>query len=142
MVAMKKVWSGAVVEHSSDFIQWSGFKSYPIPSGTAGVPIVIGGVKGKIYERVALHGDGWFLQVDTAAALTDKLAPLGAACAAVGRDPASVEISCMWNMEGGLDAIKAFEDAGASRIIIPLLALGKDPVAGIKQLADNIIEKC
>jgi probable F420-dependent oxidoreductase len=140
VVAMKKVWSGEVIEHRSDFIQWSGFKSYPIP-GKSAIPIIIGGVKGKIYERVALHGDGWFLPVDSPEALVEKLAPLAASCAAVGRDSASIEISCMWNMQGGLDAVKAFADAGASRIIVPLLALGKDPVAGITQLAEDIIAK-
>ena len=29
IVAMKKVWAGDVVEHQSDFINWSGFQSYP-----------------------------------------------------------------------------------------------------------------
>jgi probable F420-dependent oxidoreductase len=142
MVALKKVWSGEVVEHTSDFIQWSGFKSYPVPAGKAGIPVIMGGTKGKIYERVARFGDGWFLPVDTAAALAQQLEPLQAACEAIGRDPASVEISCMWNMEGGLDAIKAFEEAGASRVIVPLLGLGKDPVAGITTFGSEIIAKC
>src|SRR4051812_7282785 len=31
VVAMKKVWSGQVVEHESDFLHWHGFKSYPVP---------------------------------------------------------------------------------------------------------------
>lgn len=141
IAAMKKVWSGDVVEHHSEYIDWSGFKSYPIPQGEGGIPIIIGGTKGKIYERVARHGDGWFLPVDSPETLTPKLEPLAAACEAVGRDPATVEISCMWNMQGGLDAIKAFEDAGASRIIVPIFALGKDPVAGITQLAENIISR-
>jgi probable F420-dependent oxidoreductase len=142
IVAMRKVWAGEVVEHRSEFINWSGFKSYPIPKAKTGIPIIMGGTKGKIYERVALHGDGWFLPVDNAAALAEKLHPLGAACEAVGRDPNRIEISCMWNMQGGLDAIKAFEEAGASRVIVPVFALGKDPAAGITQLADTIISKC
>lgn len=29
--AMRKVWSTDVVEHKSDFLDWSDFKSYPIP---------------------------------------------------------------------------------------------------------------
>ena len=29
--AMRKVWSGEVVEHQSEFINWSNFKSYPLP---------------------------------------------------------------------------------------------------------------
>lgn len=141
IVAMKKVWSGDVVEHRSEFINWSGFKSYPVP-GKKRIPIVVGGVKGKIYQRVAAHGDGWFLPVENAQALAEQRAPLVEACAAVGRDPDSIEISCMWNMKGGLDAIKAFEEAGASRLIVPLLSLGRDPVAGITQLAETIIARC
>jgi probable F420-dependent oxidoreductase len=141
VVALRKAWSGEVVEHRSEFIHWSGFKSYPIP-GKAGIPIIVGGNKGKIYQRVARHGDGWFLPVDNAAALAEQLVPLAAACADIGRDPADIEISCMWNMQGGLDAIKAFEAAGAARVIVPVLALGKDPVAGIARLAEDIISRC
>ena len=59
----------------------------------------------------------------------------------VGRDPKSIEISCMWNMQGGLDAIKAFQEAGASRTIVPIFALGKDPVEGLTKFADTIISK-
>ena len=141
IVAMRKVWSGEVVEHRSEFIHWSGFKSYPIPGREGGIPVIMGGSKGRIYERVARLGDGWFIPVDTPQALTPVLQPLAAACAAVNRDPATVEISCMWNTQGGLDAIKAFADAGVSRVIVPVLALGKDPVAGIAQLAETIISK-
>ena len=141
IVAMKKVWSGEVVEHQSDFINWSGFKSYPVPKKESGIPIIMGGTKGKIYERVARQGDGWFLPVDNPEALAEKMAPLAAACAAEGRDPNTVEISCMWNMQGGMDAIKAFEDAGASRIIVPIFGLGKDPAAGLTQFAETIISK-
>ena len=141
IVAMKKVWAGDVVEHQSEFINWSGFKSYPIPQSKSGIPIIIGGTQGKTYERVALQGDGWFLPVDNAEALAEKLAPLAAACAAVGRDPDSIEISCMWNMQGGLDAIKALAEAGADRVIVPVFVLGKDPVAGIMQLAETIISR-
>lgn len=141
IVAMRKVWSGEVVEHHSEFIDWSGFKSYPVPQAKAGIPIIMGGTKGKIYERVAAHGDGWFLPVDTASALSAHIAPLKAACAAVGRDPGTVEISCMWNMQGGLDAIKAFADAGVARVVVPVIGLGKDPVAGLQQFANDIIAK-
>jgi probable F420-dependent oxidoreductase len=141
IVALRKVWSGEVVEHHSEFIHWSGFKSYPLPQAKSGIPIIMGGTKGKIYERVAEHGDGWFLPVDNATALAEHIAPLAAACAAVGRDPASVEISCMWNMQGGLDAIKAFAEAGAARIVVPVIGLGKDPATGLKQFADNVIAK-
>lgn len=141
MVALRKVWSGEVVEHQSEFINWSGFQSYPVPVQEGGIPIIIGGTKGKIYERVARHGDGWFLPADTPEAASALLEPLPAACAEAGRDSKSIEISCMWNLQGGIDSVKQFADAGVSRIIVPVFALGKDPVAGLSELADNVISK-
>ena len=57
--AMKKVWAGDVVEHKSDFLNWTGFKSYPLPKQTP-FPVVIGGSKGKAFQRVARFGQGWF----------------------------------------------------------------------------------
>ncbi|MEH6570856.1 MAG: LLM class F420-dependent oxidoreductase [Halioglobus sp.] len=139
--AMRKVWSGEVVEHQSDFINWSGFQSYPVPVQKPGVPIIMGGAKGKIYERIAKHGDGWFAPTNDAAALAPMLEPLKAACAEHGRDYASVELTSMWDTQGGMDGIKAFQDLGVSRVIVPLFALGEDPLAGLAKLGDEIIAK-
>lgn len=141
IVAMKKVWAGDVVEHQSDFINWSGFQSYPLPVQRPGVPIIMGGMKGKIYERIALHGDGWFAPTDNAEMLAPLLEPLKAACAEIGRDYGSVEITSMWNNQGGLDAIKAFEDIGVSRVIVPVFVLDGDPVSGLAKLGDEIIAR-
>ena len=149
IVAMKKVWSGDVVEHQSDFVQWSGFKSYPLPvqqgrqqqDGQKQVPIVIGGSKGKVYERIAKHGDGWFAPTLNADQLAPMLASLKAACADVGRDYTSVEITSMWDAQGGLDAVKAFADIGVSRLIVPLFALGKKPVDSLGKFGEEIIAK-
>ena len=141
IVAMRKIWSGDVVEHQSDFINWSGFQSYPKPVQAGGVPIVIGGSKGKVYERIARLGDGWFAPTNDAASLAPMLEELKTACAANDRDYDTIEITSMWTNEGDMDAIKAFEDIGVSRVIVPLFLLGRDPVAGIKSLAENIIDK-
>jgi probable F420-dependent oxidoreductase len=139
VVAMRKVWSGEVVEHHSDFINWSGFLSYPLPVQKGGVPIVIGGSKGKAFERIARYGDGWFAPTNDAATLAPMLEQLRAACSEHGRDYNTVEITSMWDNKGGVDAIRAFEDIGVSRVIVPLFLLGRDPVAGIKTLAADII---
>ena len=141
IVAMKKVWSGDVVEHQSDFISWSGFQSYPLPVQRPGVPIIMGGMKGKIYERIAKHGDGWFAPTNNAETLAPLLEPLKASCAEFGRDYDSVEITSMWDNQGGLDAIKAFADIGVSRVIVPVFALEGDPVSGLAKLGDKIIAK-
>lgn len=141
VVAMRKVWSGEVVEHQSDFLNWTNFQSYPIPVQEGGVPIIIGGSKGKVFERIARHGDGWFAPANSADDLKPMLKPLKAACEAAGRDYDSVEITSMWDNQGGMEAVKAFEKIGVSRIIVPLFALGKDPVTGIGRLAEEIVAK-
>ena len=141
VVAMRKVWSGEVVEHQSDFLNWSGFQSYPTPLQEGGVPIIIGGSKGKAFERIAKLGDGWFAPTNDAASLAPMLEPLKTACDDAGRDYDSVEITSMWDNQGGMEAIEAFADIGVSRVLVPLFALGRDPVAGISKLAEDIVAK-
>jgi len=141
VVAMRKVWSGEVVEHQSDFLNWTNFQSYPKPVQEGGVPIIIGGSKGKVFERIAKLGDGWFAPTNDAAGLAPMLEPLKSACNDIGRDYDSIEITSMWDNQGGLDAIKAFADIGVSRVLVPLFALGQDPVAGISKLAEDIVAK-
>ena len=101
----------------------------------------MGGAKGKIYERIAKHGDGWFAPTNDAATLAPMLEPLKEACTKHGRDYASVELTSMWDTKGGMDGIKAFQDLGVSRVIVPLFALGQDPMAGLAKLGDEIIAK-
>ena len=141
VAAMRKVWSGEVVEHQSDFLNWSGFHSYPTPVQNGGVPIIIGGSKGKAFERIAKLGDGWFAPTNNAEELSPMLEPLKQACDQAGRDYDSVEITSMWNNQGGMEAIEAFAEIGVSRVIEPLFALGKDPLAGISKLAEDIVAK-
>ncbi|MCB1700167.1 MAG: LLM class F420-dependent oxidoreductase [Pseudomonadales bacterium] len=141
IVAMRKVWSGEVVEHHSDFINWSGFLSYPLPVQAGGVPIIVGGSKGKAFERIARHGDGWFAPTNDAASLAPMLDQLRKTCSELGRDYNTVEITSMWDGKGGLDAIEAFEEIGVARVIVPLFLLGPDPVAGLTSLAQDIISR-
>ncbi len=136
MEAMRKVWSGDVVEHESDFLSWHGFKSYPVPVQTPRLPVIMGGDKGKIFQRIAKYGDGWF-----AIAGADELPPmldkLRDACEAIGRDPATVEITAMWPGQGGSEAIKAYADIGVARLIIPVAGMGQDRGETMKRLVEE-----
>jgi probable F420-dependent oxidoreductase len=98
--AMRKVWSGEVVEHDSDFVYWHRFKSYPLPVQNP-MPVVMGGVKGKIFERIAKHGNGWYAPAGDPAEMKGHLESLRKACDAIGRDMSEIEITCMWPGMGG-----------------------------------------
>jgi probable F420-dependent oxidoreductase len=139
VVAMKKVWSGEVVEHDSDFLNWHGFKSYPVPAQKPHLPIIMGGNKGKIYQRIARHGDGWFAPTADPAELRTALADIAAACADADRDPTEIEITCMWPGQGGKDAVARLAEVGVHRLVVPLFALGGDPAAGLQRLAEEVI---
>jgi probable F420-dependent oxidoreductase len=141
VAAMRKVWSGETVEHQSELLHWTGFKSYPVPLQKP-FPVVIGGSKGKAFQRIAKYGEGWFAPVVTADQLKPLLEQLEKACAAEGRDAKSVEISAMWAPAMGLEALRAFEDLGVARLIIPLQALGGgNPLEALDGLANDVIAK-
>ncbi len=140
VVAMKKVWSGEVVEHDSEFLNWHGFKSYPVPVQRPHVPVIIGGAKGKIYERIATVGDGWFAPAGDPAELSKSLDELKTVCKRLGRNYAEIEITAMWQPQTGLDTIRKLRDIGVARVVTFAMAAG-DPTDAIKRLGDEVIAK-
>ena len=136
--AMRKVWGGDVVEHQSEFLDWSGFKSYPLPAQNP-LPLIMGGNKGKIYERIARYGNGWYVPGSDVAEIKGQLEAMRAACEREGRDPAEIEITVMWPGQGGADALGALEDLGVHRAVVPLPALGANPAEGMERLAGEVI---
>ena len=140
VVAMKKVWSGDVVEHDSEFLNWHGFKSYPLPVQRPHVPVIIGGAKGKIYERIATVGDGWFAPAGDPAELSKSLDELKTVCKRLGRNYAEIEITAMWQPQTGLDTIRKLRDIGVARVVTFAMAAG-DPTDAIKRLGDEVIAK-
>lgn len=140
VVAMRKVWSGDVVEHQSEFLNWSGFKSYPLPKQNP-LPVIMGGNKGKILERIARFGNGWFVPGSDPAELVNQLSQLQAECARWGRDFQEIEITCMWPGAGGIEALETLAKAGVHRAVVPLMALGANPMEGIQRLGKEIIPR-
>jgi probable F420-dependent oxidoreductase len=138
LTAMKKVWSGAVVEHRSEFLDWHGFKSLPMPVQKP-LPIVIGGIKGKALERVARFGDGWFAPSASVEELGPMLAQLKTLCREHGRDYSKIEITTMWTPQAGLDVAKKLRDIGVGRLV--LLALGPTDLSQLKRIADDVFTK-
>lgn len=138
--AMRKVWSGETVEHESEHLHWTGFKSHPVPLQRP-LPVVIGGSKGKAFERIARYGQGWFAPTVSPDQLEPMLERLAEACSEVGRDPAEIEISSMWIPAMGLDSLRRFEGLGVARLIVPVQALGRNPIEALDGLADDVLAK-
>ncbi|CAM9496175.1 unnamed protein product [Discosporangium mesarthrocarpum] len=140
--AMRKVWSGDVVEHKSDFLDWTGFKSMPTPIQDP-FPVVIGGTKGKAFERTARYGNGWFAPTASPDQLAPLLDELAAACETVGRDRAEIEVTAMWfpNPED-LSDVDRYTELGVSRLITPLPAIVKgNPIESLEAFGENVVAK-
>ena len=137
VAGMRKIWSGEVVEHESDFISWKGFKSYPLPVQNP-FPVVMGGVKGKIFKRTAQLGNGWFAPTGDPAELKGHMENLKIECDAICRDLSEIEITCMWPGIGGKDFLGELADAGVSRVVVPMMGDG-DPVDRLSKIAEDVI---
>jgi len=138
--AMRKLWSGETVEHQSEFIDWTGFKSYPVPVQNP-FPVVIGGTKGKAFERTARYGNGWFAPTASPDQLAPLMKELGQACAEFDRDPSEIEVTAMWfpNRED-LSDVERYRSMGVRRLVVPLPALGRgNPADSLKQFNEQVL---
>ena len=140
--AMRKVWSGETVEHKSEFLDWTGFKSYPVPIQTP-FPVVIGGTKGKAFERTARYANGWFAPTASPDQLIPLMKELDQACADAGRNRSEIEVTTMWFPNAAdLSDVERYADMGVGRLVVPVPALGKgNPVDNLKAFSENVISK-
>lgn len=137
--AMRKVWSGSEFTHQSEYLNWQGFKSYPIPRN---LPVVIGGSKGKAFERTARYGDGYYAPGSGVDQLKPLLAQLDEACEKVGRDRGEIEVTAMWmGLAEGVDSLPGYAEIGVDRLVIPAPALGGNPVEALDKLGNEVIAK-
>ena len=137
VTGMRKIWSREVVEHESDCISWKGFKSYPLPIQSP-FPVIMGGVKGKIFERTAQLGNGWFAPSGDPLELKSHIESLQKECDAVGRDISEIEITCMWPGLGGEDFLGELKAIGVSRVVMPMMGEG-DPIEKLHKVAEEVI---
>jgi F420-dependent oxidoreductase-like protein len=89
-------------------------------------PIVIGGTKPKMLDLIAEHADEWNCVATTPADWAERNATVDAACARLGRDPAtlrrSVQVFIHPALEGQPDEVAAtlprFADAGCEHAVL------------------------
>jgi len=138
LVAMKKIWSGDVVEHQSDFLDLTGFKAYPLPAQRPHPPILIGGTSDAAFRRVARHGDGWIAPNRELDSLSEMLPRLRKIAIEEGRDPSTISVTAMWPYAKEKGELEKYRALGVERLITPLTALGGDPMAAIDELMSEV----
>jgi len=138
LAAVKKVWTGDVVEHESDFLSWHGFKSHPTPAQKPHPPILMGGTSTKTLRRVVEVADGWYAPSDSRRLLSEKLSELRQLADEAGRAFESIDITTSWRIGARPDALHEFEELGIDRVVVLLGATGeRDPKKAIDLIASR-----
>jgi probable F420-dependent oxidoreductase len=136
--AVKKVWSGDVVKHESEFLSWHGFKSYPTPAQKPHPPILIGGVTKKALERVVNAAQGWYAPSDSPGELAEKIGELKEIAADASRPFDEIDVTVNWRLAKRPDALAEYEDLGINRAVVLLGSTGEsDPKKAIDLIASR-----
>ena len=128
ILLMKELWTNDEASYSGDAIQFEKSWAWPKPTQTPHPPIVMGGAVGpKTAAHIAEFCDGW-LPLGGAHDLETGLARIKEACDEIGRDPKSVDLSMFYARSAKPEHLKAHEELGARRAIMPLPSEGPDQV--------------
>ncbi len=128
ILLVKALWTQDEAGFEGELIRFEKSWAWPKPVQRPHPPILMGGAVGpKTAAHIAEFCDGW-LPLGDFHSLDTGLAQIKDACDAIGRDPASVELSMFYARGAQPDDIKAHAERGARRGILPLPSEGPDVV--------------
>ncbi len=144
--ALRGLWSGeddTEVSYAGEIVKFPAVKLGPKPVQKPGPPIWIGAHDPKYaLKRVARYGDGWCpggLSVEKARECIPQIRRMAKE---FGRDPARLEFSVLLTGGDGptADAMKQYQEAGVSRLILGASAVTEDGVKVVRGLG-SIVER-
>lgn len=113
---MRKLYSGAYVEHHGEFFDFPRMMINPVPAQP--VPILIGGISKPALRRAARLGDGWIGPGQTIEGALATLAEIDALRREHGtRDRPFEAVVSIWGDPLTPDAVKRLEDVGATGMV-------------------------
>jgi probable F420-dependent oxidoreductase len=119
--AMRILWTQAEPSYSGKMVQFPPVRCEPKPVQPGGPPILLGGHGPKALERIARTYDGWCPLVDDPRTFGEEVAMLRRLTREAGRNPETLQLSPFVDPQEGrlsLDMLKAYRDAGATRVVL------------------------
>jgi probable F420-dependent oxidoreductase len=113
--AMRALWSEGTSSFEGKHFSFGPLHSYPKPV-RKDVPIHVGGNSPAAARRAGRFGDGFFPTAMNPEKLKPLFALVRSEAQTAGRDPASIEFSCMVRSTGP-DELKTLADLGVSRVV-------------------------
>lgn len=146
IAVMRKLWSGAMVEHRGEFYAFEPLEMSPAPAEP--VPIYFGGVSEPALRRAARLGDGWISDIHSVAELRALVAKVARYRAEAGRAGTPWSVIAAATDAFGVDGYKRLEDAGVTHVLtMPWFFYGGPEIPferkldSIARFADDVIAK-
>jgi F420-dependent oxidoreductase-like protein len=119
---IRRLWTESVVNFEGRYYQLRDAQCEPRPTQKPYPPFVIAGEGERTLHVIARYADVWDCSVDTPEEYRQKSAILDSHCAAIGRDPSTIEHSHHISVDpSNLNAVlletRAFIEVGATHII-------------------------
>ncbi len=140
IVAMRALWSeGAATFHGKNY-NFDNVKMYPKPFNKSGIPIIVGGHSPAAAKRAGRYGDGFFPALGEIPKLKELFAMMATEAQKASRPATHIELSCMGRAKP--DVLKAFQDIGISRVVVPPPAFDQEGLTrGLEKMANEVIAK-
>lgn len=119
--ALRILWTHPEPSYQGELVQFPPVYCNPKPVQKSGPPIFLGGHVPKALERVARSYDGWCPLSNDPADYKKKVEIIRQTAKEAGRNPDALQMSAFVDPQNGAlstDTLKAFRDAGASRIVL------------------------
>ena len=119
--ALRICWTEKEPSYQGEMVQFPPVFCDPKPVQKSGPPIFLGGHVPKALERVARTYDGWCPLAFDPADYKTKVETIRKMAKEFGRDPDALQMSAFVDPKDGAlsaDDMKAFRDAGASRLVL------------------------
>jgi probable F420-dependent oxidoreductase len=143
VLAMKQLWTEDKAEYHGKYADFPPVYCYPKPTHKPHPPVLLGGAPTELLtKRTARWGDGWMPIVESPEQFAESGERLAQAAEAVDRDPALFDLTA-YGLSGQWrtgDDVRAFEKAGANRLIVWLDSRELDGVVDeMEKLAAEMI---
>jgi len=138
--ALRALWSEGPSSFHGKHFNFGPALSFPKPAQRGGIPIHIGGHSPAAARRAGRLGDGFFPALGEIPKLKELFDLMRDEAAKHGRKADQIELSCMGR--ANLDAFKALQDIGITRVVVPPPGNDKDKLsAGLEKLGNEVIAK-
>jgi len=125
--AMRVAWTAAEPSYNGELVNFPPVRCEPKPVQKPGPPVLLGAHGPKALERVARTYDGWMPLVQDAETFKRDVAALKKLTVANGRNPEALHLTAIVDpRESGpsSEELRAYKDAGASRVLVFSQKLG------------------